>query len=92
MSHHYYASTAYGWSRADTRAEAIAKVARQAGSSAFTAPKGKPKPTLFVWTCKVNAPKDAAYSIEFYMPTGVDIGAAMEFEIVSAKGHVVPRD
>lgn len=89
---HYFASTAYGWSRADTRAEAIAKVARQAGSGFFKGVKGRPAPTLYVWTCKVNAPKDAVYSIDFYMPTVVGIEAAMEFEIVSVDGHVVPRD
>lgn len=90
-NHHYFASTALNWAVASTRAEAIAKVARDAGADTIkrqVASCGG----LYVWVCRVEAPITQHYAISFFAPVGVRYNNAVEYNIVNAKGHVTPTD
>jgi len=63
MNHHYYASSAYGWSIGATRGEAIRKVLRDYGSPQVGNAGG-----FWVWSCRVDLPSSATYTIMRYSP------------------------
>jgi hypothetical protein len=92
MGHHFFASTCMNWAVGATRAEAIARVAKDVGSvtlKRYTAKKGD---GLFVWSCRVEADITAEYRINFYQPQGIEISAQAEHNIQNTKGHVLPTD
>jgi len=87
---HYFASFGLGWATAATRDEVVNKLVDGFRSDVkrMTANIHKDGGLgAYIWTCKVNAAEDAKYSIEYYMPKGVDISDAKEHYItyVSAK-------
>jgi hypothetical protein len=76
MNHHYYVTFALGWATAPTLEEAIKKLARGFERDIKPALKKLQKdnlPGLYLWSCRVHAPADARYSIEFYKPVDVEI-------------------
>ncbi len=90
MSHHYYASTAIGFSVAATRDEALRKVARQAGKKIIEA--NMPRGGLAVVSMRVELPIEAPYEIESYVPVGVPTSERERAYIVDLKGKTTPRD
>lgn len=100
-SHHYFASTAFNWSVAPTREEAIAKVARAAGASVIKsavafAKAGKSNRDdaagLYCYSVRVEVPQSAHYSINNYAPVGVPLSQAQHCDIVAVSGkHVLTR-
>ena len=102
QQHHFFASTAFNWATASTRAEAVAKVARAAGADLIKR-NVKAHGGLYVWTVQVNTPEDQHYTINNYAPNKlivdgqpttvqVPVGRPMEFDIVNTKGHVAVRN
>lgn len=102
QAHHYYASTAFDWAVADTRAEAIARVAKSAGSDGIKR-QVKANGGLYVWSCRVELPQSATYTITSYAPDRiivdgketedkVPIGDAKSYRIQNTKGHVAVED
>lgn len=81
MSHHYYATCAIGWATADTREEAIEKLVAANRSHFKTVTLNCQKagePGAYIWSCKVHAPSDAKYRIEWYAPVGLKTSEAQE--------------
>lgn len=81
---HFFATCALGWASAETRDEAIRKLVNRFLIDFKSMVKGGKKngdPGAYVWTCQVNAPADAEYSIEYYQPRGVDIEDGREHAI-----------
>lgn len=87
---HYFGSTAFNWAVGATRQEVIDKLAKWAGNNtgALAAPAVKKSGGLYCWTCKVNAPIDTQYAIEYFAPKGVDIGDAFECNITNKNGSI----
>lgn len=80
--HHYFASNVFGWAVADTREEAINKLINcfhstlknvitntRKSDSRF----GKRNGGAILYVCRVEAPKDESYKIEWFQPKGVPI-------------------
>jgi hypothetical protein len=89
--HHYFASTAFDWATATTRAEAVRKVAKRCGRDMITA-QVKAHGGLYVWTCRVDAAEKSGYAIRSYAPHGVPTCDAREYRIVNASGAVAVDD
>lgn len=71
---HYFASCALGWATADTRDQAVRKVVaafRADMKRATTGGQKRGDPGAYVWSCKVQAPADTKYSINYYAPQNV---------------------
>lgn len=82
--YHFFASCALGWATADTRKDAVIKCADQFRYDLTRALKSlnkKGELGPYLWSCKVLAPKDAKYSIEYYQPKGISIGAGVHHHI-----------
>lgn len=76
QKHHYFASFAFGWKTAATRDEAVNGLVEGFRNDVKTIVKNSHKngsPGAYIWTCKVNAPQDAKYGINFFQPVDVDI-------------------
>ena len=75
-SNHYFASHALGFAMAESRAEAVEKLAKMPGmgmkSWILNAHKSG-EPGVYIWSCKVNAPIEAAYKIEWFAPKKGDV-------------------
>lgn len=74
--HHYFASFAFGWKTANTRDEAVKGLVDGFRSDVKNIVKNalkKGNPGCYIWTCKVKAPSDARYGINFYQPQDVPI-------------------
>lgn len=107
QQHHYYASSAFGWAAAPTRREAVAAVARDAGS-AIVRRQVKAHGGLYVWSCRVELPQSATYTINEYAPefitakqddgtfksTNVRVPTSrhVESRVVDTKGHAALED
>jgi len=81
QEHHYFASCALGWATAETQKAAIEKLVAYFRSDFKTATKNSQKhgqPGVYVWTCKVLAPPDAHYRIDFYAPQDVELEETMQ--------------
>ena len=83
---HYFASNAMAWATGKTRAEAIEKCTRHAGSTKDI--KGmisrlhkKGDAGFYVWCCKVHGKDTDNYRIEWYMPKGIDISEAKHHDV-----------
>lgn len=87
---HYFGSTAFGWKKAQTRAEILEALAKQAGSDIIKR-NLKPSGGLYCWICLVKLPQSTNYGINFFQPT-VPWERGQEFNIVNVKGHAVPID
>ena len=82
--HHYFASFALGWATAQTRKEAIEKLSNMFRSDmkAITQNIQKDgKPGAYLWSCKVNAPENTKYEINYFAPKGVEIDQGMHHHI-----------
>lgn len=88
---HFYGTTAFGWATGASRAEVLAKLARQAGVTILKH-NAKNHDGLYAWTCVVEAPQSAEYAIDFYRPQGVKLAFVREYRIQNVKGHVTPID
>lgn len=66
-SHHFYATTAFGWGVGPTREAAIRRAIDYAGSS-FDRRTG-----INVWSARVDLPLSAPYAIEYYTPKDVPL-------------------
>lgn len=93
---HYFGSTAFNWCVAQTAAEVLARLAREAGDGII---KGNMKNNggLYAWLCVVELPESERYSIHNYAPhmladevTRVPLHSCREYLIQNTKGHVVP--
>lgn len=102
QGHHYYATTVFGWAVAPTREEAIASVARQAGSDIIKR-NLKPNGGLYCWSCRVGMPQADHYTINEYTPEfiirdgkptkeRVPVSKVIEANIQNTKGHLVLID
>jgi hypothetical protein len=89
--YHYFASTAFGWAVAPTRAEAMASVARQAGTDIIKR-NTKASGGLYCWTVRVELPQSTSYGINNYAPADVPTADVREFNLVNTKGHSLPID
>lgn len=87
----FYAATAFNWATAETRAAAIAKVARDVGADQIKT-QVKNNGGLYVWSCRVRAPAGADYEIKFFKPQGVETDRGREHMIQNVKGHVLAED
>ena len=79
---HYYATCALGWKTAPTREEAIEGLVKAFRSDFIRMTKNLQKEGnagAYIWSCKVHAPADAHYAIEFYVPKGVEISDVEEY-------------
>lgn len=76
MAEHYFATCALGWATDKTHDGAIGKLVRRFSSDFKEVIKNQQKQGtgfgMYVWTCKVLAPDDEPYKIEFYQPQGVE--------------------
>lgn len=82
---HFFGSTCYDWATGATRQEVIEKLAK-AGSYNLTAEKVKKHGGLTAVTCKVMAPVDTDYDVNWFMPVGVPIADKVEVKIMNKKG------
>ena len=84
---HWYATCVFGWSTSDvSREDAIEKLAVRFGSDVkriAAAEKKNGNDGMYFWSCRVLAPSDAAYKIEWFQPVGV--------EVVDCAEHAVTR-
>lgn len=84
MSSHYFATCAFGWATADTRDEAITKLVNRFRTDCKRVAANcikEGQPGMYFWTCKVHAPSDANYAINFYQPQGVETSEHKEHAI-----------
>jgi len=87
MNHHYYASTATNWVVGPTRVEAIKKALANTKADGYKLGDGEQGGT-YVWTCRVDLPMSATYTIENYRPMWITKpGADGELE---STGELVP--
>lgn len=87
--YHFFGSTAFNWATGETRQQVINKLARMAGRSIIEA-NVKASSGLYCWTCRVEQPlSGASYDIANYAPQNVTTTKHAEYNIVSARGHVV---
>jgi len=90
--HHYFASCAFGWATAPSRDEAIKKMVGEFRSDVKRITQAVQKrgdgPGFYLWSCKVLAPSDAQYSIEWYAPKGIEIQDAQESYVT----HITAKD
>lgn len=92
MTHHYFASSAFGWATAETRDKAIAKLARM---DAVEIRRLLPTGGLLVYTVCVNLPPDTPYDIENYAPSTMNDGTPVPkedvvyFRVVTPKGVAI---
>lgn len=91
---HYFASCAFGWAAADTREAAIEKMIRGNGLTGdvkrITANMQKEgQPGFYLWTCKVHGPYEAKYSIDWFMPKGIDISEARHHDVTYITGKAL---
>ena len=94
QSHHYYATTAHGWGVGPTRQAAIAKAASQSDGDTIKR-LVRQDGGMYVWTCRVDLPESARYSISYYKPETqkengepVPLSHAREYLLMNTKGHV----
>jgi hypothetical protein len=85
--HHYFASFGLGWATADTRDEALEKLAKNfmgdiRGWLKHSHVNGEPG--IYFWSCKVHAPADAAYKIEWFQPQEVECSDGQEHYLTHA--------
>ena len=81
---HYFATFALGWATAPTREEAIEKLVAANRNELKPIVKNTQKdglPGAYIWTCKVHAPADANYKIEWYQPKGVETSDHQEHAV-----------
>lgn len=86
---HWFATSAFGWSRADSKEEAIRKLVERFRSDVAQITKAqikKGEPGMYFWACRVlgQSLADASYRIEMFAPQGVEIADAEEIAIVKA--------
>ena len=83
--YHYFASNVFGWAVAHTRKEAVEAVTRDAGTSTVKRitenARKKGDLGMYAWSCRVLAPKDAHYKINYYAPQGVETDSARHHHI-----------
>lgn len=99
QAHHYYAATGQAWGVGLTRQAAIAQAASLCDADTIKR-LVKSEGGMYVWTCRVELPKSARYSIAWFKPEiqkdngePVPLSRAREFLLVNSKGHVaVPPD
>ena len=73
---HYFASHAMGYAMAESREEAVEKLAAKHGMNMKSWLLNSHKagePGVYIWSVKVLAPMDENYSIEWFMPKGVEL-------------------
>lgn len=82
---HYFASFALGWAVADTAEEAVDKLVRGFEPDvkrAIANLQREGDPGLYMWTVRVELPKDADYKINFYQPQDVPLSESQDWLIV----------
>lgn len=87
MEIHYFATCVYGWATHATREGAILKLVKSFQRDIAAQIKRHQKFAdlgLYVWSCKVNGPQDARYTIEFFQPKGVEISETQEDTVIRA--------
>ena len=93
QQHHFFASSAFGWGVGNTVDEAVAQLVKATGvSSVSMTTRNAQKngaPGLYFWHCKVLAPKDAEYDIEWFMPKDIkwEDGRHCYFTYCTKKEH-----
>jgi len=85
QAHHYFAVNVIGWSMADTRAAAIAKVLKQSKGMLTPDDNGG----TYVWSARVDLPSSASYAIENYMPKDVPMSDSKQGSFKLHAGNVV---
>jgi hypothetical protein len=90
---HFFASTAMNFARGATRKAAMDRLMSVTDSSWVNncLKAGTP---LTIWTCRVGAPIEARYAIEWYMPTGVVIDQGENYMVThkTKAKYAVMRD
>jgi hypothetical protein len=77
---HYFATCFGGWVVAATRPEAVKQLLR--ANDRTVRDSIKANGSFYVWTCRVHAPIDAKYQINFFKPEGVDIDEGKHHEVI----------
>lgn len=99
---HYYATCAFGWAVAPTRAQAIKDMSSYVGSDLIKRQVNSQK-GLYCWSCRVMLPQEATYTVNEYMPyfitkdgkptdKRVPIDRVIEGRVQNVKGHMVVED
>ena len=73
---HYFASCGLGYATAEDQDDAIRKLVgafRSEFRNMTNNGRKRGQPGGYLWTCKVHAPSDTKYSIEFYAPKKSDV-------------------
>ncbi len=89
---HFFATFACGWATGATRREAIEKLtaANRTEFKRMAAQQiAADEPGAYIWTCRVDAPADANYRIEFYQPRGVETSQHREVFVTRVTAKVV---
>lgn len=104
MSHHYYATTVYGWAVGNTREQALQRMAYDIGSDLIK--RHKSSGGVAATVCRVELPQAAHYSINEYLPSKIQkedgvnetrkgekvpLSEIEYVRIVNIKGGTVPR-
>jgi len=90
---HYFATCALAWAIGSTPADAIKKLARSLDPAWIRS--CVKSGGVYVWTCRVELPPSASYSISFYKPDKQDDGApvpisdACDWSLLTPKGTAV---
>lgn len=91
QNYHFFGSNALHWALGDTREEVLARLAQQADAqwikNCIASDDG-----LYVWTLRVETPRNVKYSLESFAPIGVPISTPREYKLLSKKhwAEVVP--
>jgi hypothetical protein len=93
-NYHYFASHALGFAMADTREDVIEKLIKghPNGLKSWLLNAHKDgDPGVYIWTCRVNAPLEKGYKIEWFQPVGVEVEDGREHYLtyVTAKKFAI---
>lgn len=92
MSNYYYATCAFGWSRALTWDDAVKNLVRRFDSDikrCITNAQKEGNQGFYLWTCRVQGEVDAPISINYYCPQDVEYDEATEWSITKVTAKLI---
>lgn len=87
---HYFGTSCYNWAKGKSVEDVLVKLGSMIGPGIMKTLKQKNSEGFYVWVCKVNAPQSTQYPLNFYQPQDVEVLESWEFNMMNAKGHVLP--
>ena len=88
MEHHYFATCALGWAKADTRDDAIHKLVEQFSDTLkgiVTRGLKEGQLNAYLWSCRVMAPIETDYPIEFFEPRDVTCEEGVHHHLLNVR-------